>query len=105
MLRVGLTGGIATGKSTVSRMFVECGAHIIDADLLAREAVAPGQPALREVVASFGPGMLAADGTLNRERRAGIVLKDPTQRALLDAVIHHYGVAEEGRCWLELGAT
>ena len=85
MLRVGLTGSIATGKSTVSRMFVECGAHLIDADLLAREAVSPGQPALREIVASFGPGMLAADGTLNRDRLAGIVFKDPTQRARLEA--------------------
>jgi dephospho-CoA kinase len=103
MVRVGLTGGIATGKSTVSRMLVECGAHLIDADLLAREAVAPGQPALRAIVASFGPGMLAADGTLNRERLAGIVFKDPTQRARLEAIIHPYVFAEEERhCW-EIG--
>ena len=103
MLRVGLTGSIATGKSTVSRMFVECGAHLIDADLLAREAVSPGQPALREIVASFGPGMLAADGTLNRDRLAGIVFKDPTQRARLEAIIHPYVFAEEERRCLEIG--
>jgi dephospho-CoA kinase len=103
MLRVGLTGGIATGKSTVSRMFVECGAHLIDADLLAREAVAPGQPALREIVASFGPGMLAADGTLNRDRLAGIVFKDSTQRARLEAIIHPYVFAEEERRCRQIG--
>jgi len=103
MLRVGLTGGIATGKSTASRMFVECGAHLIDADLLAREAVSPGQPALRQIVASFGPGMLAADGTLNRDRLAGIVFKDSTQRARLEAIIHPYVFAEEERRCLEIG--
>jgi dephospho-CoA kinase len=103
MVRVGLTGGIATGKSTASRMLVECGAHLIDADLLAREAVAPGQPALRAIVASFGPGMLAADGTLNRERLAGIVFKDPTQRARLEAIIHPYVFAEEERRCLDFG--
>jgi dephospho-CoA kinase len=103
MVRVGLTGGIATGKSTVSRMLVECGAHLIDADLLAREAVAPGQPALRAIVASFGPGMLAADGTLNRERLAGIVFKNSTQRARLEAIIHPYVFAEEERRCQEIG--
>jgi len=103
MVRVGLTGGIATGKSTVSRMFVECGAHLIDADLLAREAVAPGQPALREIVANFGPGMLAADGTLNRDRLASIIFKDPTQRARLEAIIHPYVFAEEERRCQQIG--
>lgn len=99
MIKVGLTGGIATGKSTVSRMFVECGAAVIDADVLAREAVAPGQPALRQIVASFGPGTLASDGTLNRERLASIVFKDPAQRARLEAIIHPYVfVEEERRC-------
>ena len=83
-------------------MFVECGAHLIDADLLAREAVAPGQPALREIVASFGPGMLAADGTLNRDRLAGIVFKDPLQRARLEAIIHPYVFAEEERRCLQI---
>lgn len=104
MLKVGLTGGIATGKSTVSRMLVECGAQLIDADLLAREAVTLGQPALREIVASFGPGMLASDGTLNRERMGGIVFKDPAQRARLEAIIHPYVFAEEERRCQEIAA-
>jgi len=99
MLRVGLTGGIATGKTTVSQLFVQCGAYLIDADVLAREAVAPGSPGLRAIVASFGPGMLSAGGTLNRERLADIVFKDPVQRARLEAIVHPYVfVEEERRC-------
>ena len=58
MLQVGLTGGIATGKSTVSRLFVNCGAHLIDADVLAREVVTPRQPALRKIAETFGREML-----------------------------------------------
>ena len=99
MLRVGLTGGIATGKTTVSQLFVQCGAHLIDADVLAREAVAPGSPGLRALVAAFGPGMLCADGTLNRERLAAIVFKDAGQRERLEAIVHpHVFVEEERRC-------
>src|SRR4029453_11334654 len=97
MLRVGLTGGIATGKSTVSSIFVEYGAHHIDADDLARDAVAPGQPALREIIATFGPGMLRADGTLNRDRLADIVFKDPEKRKRLEAIVHPFVFAEEKR--------
>jgi dephospho-CoA kinase len=104
MLRVGLTGGIATGKSTVSELFVQCGAHLIDADVLAREAVAPGSPGLRAIVASFGPGMLCADGTLNRERLADIVFKDTGQRERLEAIIHPYVFAEEERRCREITA-
>jgi dephospho-CoA kinase len=97
MLKVGLTGGIATGKSTVSGLFVECGAAVIDADVLAREAVAPGQPALRQIAASFGPGTLNSDGTLNRERLASLVFANAAQRARLEAIIHPYVFAEEER--------
>jgi dephospho-CoA kinase len=104
VLRVGLTGGIATGKTTVSQLFVQCGAHLIDADVLARKAVAPGQPALREIVASFGPGMLAANGTLNRDRVADIVFKDLRQRARLEAIIHPYVFAQEERRCQEIVA-
>jgi dephospho-CoA kinase len=104
MIKVGLTGGIATGKSTVSRMLVDCGASLIDADLLAHQAVAPGQPALREIAASFGPGTLASDGTLNRERLAGIVFIDAAQRARLEAIIHPYVFAEEERRCREIVA-
>ena len=104
MLKVGLTGGIATGKTTVSGMLVECGAYLIDADILAREAVAPGKPALREIVASFGPGMLASDGTLNRERLGGIVFKDATQRARLEAILHPCVFEDEERRYQEIAA-
>ena len=88
MLRVGLTGGIATGKSTVSQLFVECGARLIDADVLAREAVAPGTPACREIAAAFGRGMLRADGSVDRERLGTAVFSDPARRAQLEAIIH-----------------
>jgi dephospho-CoA kinase len=97
MVKVGLTGGIATGKSTVSRLLAEYGAGVIDADVLAREAVSPGQPALREIAATFGPGILSFDGTLNRERLAAIIFNDPAQRQRLEAIIHPYVFAEEER--------
>ena len=104
MLRVGLTGGIATGKSTVSSMFVDYGAHHIDADALARDAVAPGQPALREIVATFGPGMLRADGTLKRDRLADVVFKDAGKRERLEAIVHPYVFAEEERRYSQIAA-
>jgi dephospho-CoA kinase len=104
MLRVGLTGGIATGKSTVSRLFVECGARLVDADVLAHEAVQPGRPALREIVATFGPGMLCPDGTLNRPRLAEVVFKDAAQRERLEAIVHPYVFLEEDRLSREIAA-
>jgi dephospho-CoA kinase len=85
-------------------MFVEHGAYHIDADALARDAVAPGQPALREIVATFGPGMLHADGTLNRDRLADIVFKDPAKRERLESIIHPYVFAEEERRYSEIAA-
>jgi dephospho-CoA kinase len=87
-LLVGLTGGIATGKSTVSAMFAHLGAKIVDADLLAREVVMPGQPALAEIVEEFGPGVLAADGQLDRKRLGAIVFADPERRKRLEAITH-----------------
>ena len=75
-LLVGLTGGIATGKSTVAEVFRRLGAVVIDADQLAREVVAPGEPALAEIVREFGPGVLQADGTLDRKRLGGVVFAD-----------------------------
>ena len=65
---IGLTGGIASGKSTVARRLAAKGAAVVDADLLARQVVEPGQPALADLVARFGPGILAPDGTLDRKR-------------------------------------
>src|SRR2546425_7615577 len=98
MVLVGLTGGIATGKSTVSRLFVECGAHLVDADVLAREVVGPGTPALQEIVNAFGPQMLRPDGTLDRDRLGHAVFGDAKQLARLNAIVHPYvAVAQEQR--------
>jgi dephospho-CoA kinase len=87
-LLVGLTGGIATGKSTVSDMLRALGSVIIDADLLAREVVAPGQPALAAIVREFGTDVLNADGTLDRKRLAGVAFADPERRRRLEAITH-----------------
>ena len=85
---IGLTGGIATGKSTVAAMLGERGAAIVDADRVAREVVEPGQPALREIVNRFGPGILNEDGTLNRKKLGEIVFSDPARRKELEAITH-----------------
>lgn len=88
MLTVGLTGGIATGKSTVARMFVELGAHLVDTDLLARQAVQPGSPGLAEIVAAFGPGVLEAHGQLDRRGLRRLVFGDGQARKRLNAIVH-----------------
>lgn len=88
MFRVGLTGGIGTGKSEVSRRLAAHGAVIIDADLLAREVVAPGTDGLAEVLAAFGPEVLRLDGSLDRPRLGDIVFADSRQRARLNAITH-----------------
>ena len=87
-LLVGLTGGIATGKSTVSTMFAHLGAKIVDADLLAREVVMPGQPAHAEIVREFGPDVLQEDGALDRKRLGAIVFGDPDRRRRLEEITH-----------------
>jgi dephospho-CoA kinase len=87
-LLVGLTGGIATGKSTVSAMFAHLGARVIDADLLAREVVMPGQPAHAEIVAEFGPEVVQPDGYLDRKRLGAIVFADAARRRRLEAITH-----------------
>ena len=87
-LLVGLTGGIATGKSTVSQMFAHLGAKVVDADLLAREVVMPGQPALAEIVAEFGADVLKADGFLDRKRLGAIVFNAPARRKRLEQITH-----------------
>ena len=87
-LLVGLTGGIATGKSTVSEMFRRLGGVIIDADLLAREVVEPGEPALAEIVAEFGPGVVGLDGRLDRKALGAIVFADPERRRRLETFTH-----------------
>ncbi|GAA2428781.1 dephospho-CoA kinase [Streptomyces mauvecolor] len=88
MLKVGLTGGIGAGKSEVSRLLVSYGAVLIDADRIAREVVEPGTPGLAAVVEAFGPGILSADGTLDRPRLGGIVFSDPEKLATLNKIVH-----------------
>ena len=87
-LLVGLTGGIATGKSTVSSMFRELGCVIIDADVLAREVVEPGEPAYQDIVAEFGADVLQGDGALDRQRLGAIVFAEPARRKRLEAITH-----------------
>jgi dephospho-CoA kinase len=87
-LLVGLTGGIASGKSTVSRQLAELGCHVIDADVLAREVVAPGGPALAAIVEAFGREVLQADGSLDRARVAALVFADAAKRKRLEAITH-----------------
>ena len=87
-MRVALTGGIASGKSTVSALLRSLGAVVIDADQLARDVVAPGTPGLDEVVEAFGPGVLAEDGSLDRPAVARIVFGDEEARRRLEGIIH-----------------
>ena len=88
MLRVGLTGGIASGKSEVSRRLAELGAVLVDADVLAREVVEPGSEGLAEVAEAFGQGVLTDDGGLDRAALGTIVFADPRRRELLNSIIH-----------------
>ncbi len=97
MVLVGLTGGIATGKSTVARMFKRCGAIVIDADELAREVVKPGKPAWREIVNTFGKTVLNPDRTLNRHALGAIVFPDKTKLRQLERIIHPRVAREQAR--------
>ncbi len=87
-LRIGLTGGIASGKSTVARRFTELGVPVIDADAAARAVVAPGTPGLAAVSARFGPGVLADNGELDRRALRDLIFKDPALRQDLEAILH-----------------
>ena len=88
MRLVGLTGGIASGKSTFAAALRDLGAPVIDADLLARDAVRAGSAALAAIVREFGPGALGPDGTLDRKAMADRVFADPSARARLEAIVH-----------------
>ncbi|WP_042423319.1 dephospho-CoA kinase [Streptacidiphilus anmyonensis] len=88
MVKVGLTGGIGAGKSAVSALLAELGAVIVDADLIAREVVAPGTEGLAAVVAEFGDDVLAADGSLDRPKLGAVVFADPARLAALNAIVH-----------------
>ena len=106
MRLIGLTGGIATGKSTVSRRLAERGLPVIDADQLAREVVAPGQPALAEIAQRF-PGVVSADGVLDRKALGARIFADPSERAALNAITHpriQQAVVERSIALAEAGA-
>lgn len=98
MLLVGLTGGLGSGKTTVARMFAQLGAHIIDADALAREVVKAGNPALKMIVKVFGDSILTAQQTLNREALAKIVFQTPGKLKRLTSILYpHIGRAQAHR--------
>lgn len=88
MFRIGLTGGIAAGKSVATARLAELGAVVVDHDLLAREAVAPGSVGLAEVAEAFGPGVLTADGSLDRPALGALVFADAAARERLNGIVH-----------------
>lgn len=102
MILVGLTGGLATGKSTVSRLFQQCGAIVLDADVLARQVVQPGKPAWRDIVRTFGKGVLRADRTLNRAALAKIVFHHQAKLRRLSAIVHPRIAREQARLTREI---
>lgn len=87
-LRIGLTGGIASGKSIVADLFADKGTPIIDTDVIAREIVEPGRPALAEIEQAFGPGILDTEGRLRRRRLRDLVFRDDKRREILEAILH-----------------
>ena len=97
MIVVGLTGGVATGKSTVAKMFKQCGAVVIDADELAREVVKPDKPAWRQVVKMFGKTVLNPDRTLNRRELGAVVFGNRTKLRQLEHIIHPRVAREQAR--------
>ena len=97
MRKVGLTGGIASGKSTVSRMFADLGVPVIDADVIAREVVAPGSRALEAVVGAFGEEVLTEGKGLNRVRLGEIVFSDSSKKKVLEGILHPEIIAEQDR--------
>ncbi|HYR42796.1 MAG TPA: dephospho-CoA kinase [Terriglobia bacterium] len=99
MLRVGLTGGIGTGKSTVGIMFIELGCHLLDADRITHELFRPGEPVYTAVVQAFGENILSPDGTINRSVLGEIVFSDPRARTKLNGIVHP-AVVQRQRDWL-----
>ena len=97
MQKIGLTGGIASGKSTVSRIFRDLGVPVIDADVIAREVVAPGSPALEAIVGAFGEEILTDEKSLNRARLGEIVFSDPAKKKVLEGILHPEIIAEQDR--------
>jgi dephospho-CoA kinase len=97
MILVGLTGGVATGKSTVAKMFKRCGAVVIDADQLAHDVVKPGKPAWLEIVKTFGRAVLNPDRTLNRRELGAVVFGNRTKLRQLEQIIHPRVAREQAR--------
>lgn len=88
MIIAGLTGGIASGKSTIARFLSEVGAQVVDADKIAREVVKPGTPGYNAILAFFGRTILLPDGDIDRKRLGEIIFNDPDKKASLDAIVH-----------------
>ena len=105
MLRVGLTGGIGCGKSTIAAIMSELGCHIINADKMAHALIAPGEPAYDEVVRQFGKQVLRPDGGIDRARLASIVFDDPKKLAALNAIVHPRVLREIDHEFDRLGAS
>ena len=97
MIVAGLTGGIGTGKSTVSAIFEEAGAIIVDADKIAREVVEKGRPAWQKIVKHFGRDILLPNGNIDRKRLADIIFADPQQKDRLNRIVHPFVIAETER--------
>lgn len=102
MILVGLTGGLATGKSTVARLFQDCGAIVLDADELAREVVRPGKPAWRDIVRVFGKQIVKPDRTLDRPALAKMVFASRARLARLNAIVHPRVAREQARLTREI---
>ena len=102
MILVGLTGGVACGKSSVARLFQDCGAILIDADVLARTVIERGKPALKDVARVFGKKSLLPDGTLNRPALAKIVFGSPAKLKKLNAIVHPRVAREQARMTREI---
>ncbi len=97
MLLIGLTGGIASGKTTVSNMFVKLGAHLIDADVIARDVVKPDKPAWKEIVEAFGESVLDDKKEIIREKLAAVIFDAPEKRKQLEVITHPRIIEEENR--------
>ncbi len=103
MIFAGLTGGIATGKSVVSKMFRHLGAFIIDADVIAREIVKPGLPAWKAIAEAFGSEVLLPDGTINRSMLGTIIFQDSAKRSILNSIMHPGILKEAARLRKKIG--
>jgi dephospho-CoA kinase len=104
-LLVGLTGGMGSGKSLAAKFFAEQGAHIIDADQLSRELVRPGNPALKEIVDTFGEDILEPSGNLDREALAKIIFDDTKNKSALEAILHPKIIVREQEMYLSISAS